>query len=137
MSREPNTWPPDGVHVDDLNYDDLDPGIRSTVRWLRGHGYDTCDSGDGRTKFEAAAARGEPIDPDDNECGVTPHPHVAIQVHPDRLVEEADRLCGLLRDAGIKVGPLDFHDGPSIQATYDAGDGYALIYVANVVVGEP
>ena len=36
----------------DIDYGELDPGIRETVRRLNEEGFETCDSGDGVSKFE-------------------------------------------------------------------------------------
>lgn len=39
--------------ADPIDYDQLAPGIRETVRWLAGCGFDPCDSGDGVSNPEA------------------------------------------------------------------------------------
>jgi hypothetical protein len=104
-------------------YDDLDPGIRQVVRLLNANGFDTVDSGDGRTKF---TDDGEPLpgwesDPDQGFDCVIPHPHVFMQVGVEKLGSECDRLRDLLVSHGVSldaVGP-DGDDGVSIQGTYD------------------
>lgn len=59
----------------DLDYDELDPGIRSTVRWLRSHGFRTVD------------------------YRMFPCPQVRIAL----TLESAERLEGLLARAGFKL----------------------------------
>jgi hypothetical protein len=112
-----------------MDYDELDPGIRETVRLLRSNGFETVDSGDGRTKFMQAAAEGK--EPD--ECAL-PFPNVAIKCDPDDLVKEADRLKELIETLGIPlegVGPeISDNDAPvEIQASYDPVDGSSIILV--------
>lgn len=92
------------------NYNALDPGIRETVRFLRGHRFDTIDSGDGYSK---------------GSLGLD-YPHVAMRVGAGRMVTEAKRLLRLLLNSGVKVG----EQGPSgrvfIQASYDPCGGAIL-----------
>ena len=96
----------------------LDDGIRDTVVWLRMHGFDTCDSGDGASKFAAGV-----IDP----CAIGT-PNVAIQVDPAELAAECDRLQALLLSVGVTLVPFDpFEIAPSIQGSYDPANGTALI----------
>jgi len=104
----------------DFNPDDLDPGIRATVLWLRSQGFDTRDSGDGETKVGAV------------ECALEV-PHVAIVTTRDQLLDETDRLAGLVRELGVEVSPLG-GDGVEIQAGYDPGDGSATILIMNFVL---
>jgi hypothetical protein len=68
----------------------LDPGIRRTVAWLRGHGFDTTDSGDGVTKFATGAMEPEDL------CDV---PHVVMVTTLEALFPEANRLRNLLHEA--------------------------------------
>lgn len=96
----------------------LDPGIRGAVEWLRSHGFDTCDSGDGRHKVELGWPAEE----------VIPTPHVIVQCAPLRLVFEAVRLVGLLRRNGFTVTPCG-QGGIEVGATYDPVDGSAVITV--------
>lgn len=92
--------------------EDLNPGIRRTVAWLRAKGFRTTDSGDGVThSFEC--------DRDEAYC--------SIAVEPARLVSEAARLCLLLEDAGVAVHPMGPEALVTIQATYDPADGSAFI----------
>ena len=64
-----------------INYDDLDPGIRRTVHWLRAHGFETTDSGDGVSKTQAIFD-GEALDV----------PHAFMKLLPAALVTESMRL---------------------------------------------
>ena len=107
---------PDTIHLGDLN-----PGIRKTVAWLMKHGFETCDSGDGRTN--------------EFECDL-PVPYVHILVPKSRLVEEADRLKSLLEyEKGIAIQPMDEEISfPSIQAHYNPADGSATVSLFNVML---
>ena len=85
---------------------DLDAGIRFTVRFLRAHGFDTCDSGDG-----SKAGTME---------GALDVPHVFIRSTPETLIRDADRL----RELVARIPHAE------IQATYDpkiAGRGAAIL----------
>jgi len=100
-------------------YDELDPGIREVVRWLNDNGFKTVDSGDGKTKF---TEDGKPLpewesaDPEFDM--VIPHPHVVIEVVPDALVAETDRLHRLVQERA-PVEPVGLDDAVTIQGTYD------------------
>jgi hypothetical protein len=102
-----------------MNYEDLNPGIRETVRLLRDNGFATCDSGDGVTR--------------EFECDIgIPYVHMTI---PDKsqLIAEADRLAELLTSRGIRLEPLDEDGGKAyIQADYSPGDGICAISVFGV-----
>lgn len=98
---------------------DLNPGIVRTVTWLRAHGFDTRDSGDGQT-HQHACDRG--------------YAYVSARVDPARLIHECGRLVVLLAEAGLEVAPIargfEGADGvsrPCIQGSYDPGDGVAVI----------
>lgn len=98
----------------------LNPGIRMMVQWLREMGFDTRDSGDGRThQFE---------------CDL-PIPYVHIMVEPAKLVEETDRLMRLLAKVGIEIEPCD-EEGkvPSIESVYLPANRMGLISVFNVTL---
>lgn len=104
----------------------LDPDIRHTVQWLREHGFQTTDSGDGVSKFQGGA-------PD--TCAL-PFPHVAIVVSPDQLQREADRLFYLIESSGIDVHAT-LADDPSIpvvniEATYYPRESIAMILLTGV-----
>jgi hypothetical protein len=99
---------------------DLDPGIADTVLWLRRYGFDTCDSGDGKSKFQ--------VPPDQVDTCAVPIANVAMMVDPPALASECDRLRALVEGAGGKVEQYDPEvAGPSIQGSYDAATGTALI----------
>lgn len=94
---------------------DLDPGIRNVVEWLQGLGFNTTDSGDGKTKIG--------IDEDALDL-----PHVFMTVDPDDLVPQARLLIAYLRGIGIEVKPNGMDEKqPTIEATYDPADGSAII----------
>lgn len=93
---------------------DLNPGIVETVYWLRDQGFDTCDSGDGKTHLMEGDAN---------------IPYVAIRVRPEQLVSESHRLFDLVRvqllKAGINLleemsftGSLDQPLRPYVEASY-------------------
>ena len=115
--------PAQGEIMKSLDLASLNPGIRFTVAMLRSHGFNTVDSGDGKTH--------------EFECDQS-IPYVHIQVHPyTALVEEADRLCRLLRDRGVSFADATFDAegnlvGPHIEAHYSPADGIATISVSNV-----
>lgn len=98
--------------MNDCNYDELDPGIRRTVAYLRGLGYETTDSGDGRTKAEAIA-----------EGLALPFPHIVIRVSSSALIGYSHDLAKLMLDR--------VPDG-HIEASYDPSDGIALVTVCGV-----
>ena len=105
---------------DQVPWDDLDPGVRQVVKLLNENGFDTCDSGDGKSKF---GEDGKPLpewrsEDQEFEC-VMDIPHVAIGVPADRLAAECDRLWHLLASVGVKVDPQGPDDEPTIQGTYD------------------
>jgi hypothetical protein len=96
----------------------LDPGIRDVVLWLRWHGFNTTDSGDGVTKFPD----GVPVDMD-----VLPWPHVFMVVEPaERLTDEALRLHALLKAHSLLAGEMN------ITATFDPTDGVAGLMLVGV-----
>lgn len=75
--------------VDDLDYSQLDAGIRDTVRWLRARGYHTSDSGDGTKAGEMDCA--------------WPVPMVVIQVPRDELAKVCDAIASELQARGISL----------------------------------
>lgn len=90
----------------------LNPGIKRLVALLRAHGFNTCDSGDGKTH--------------DFECD-RPEAYVSMTVSCERLVDEADRLLRVLRKHGIGVGTMNVFGGVMIQASYDPTDGSGIL----------
>jgi hypothetical protein len=105
------------VGVTGLDLNTLDPGIRLTVRLLRALDFNTCDSGDGKSKVEAIA-EGEALDV----------PHVFMRTDPERMRAEADRLATSL---GSPPHGLPLPPG-SVEATYSPLDGSALLVVYGI-----
>lgn len=112
----------------DINYDDLNPGIRETVRKLRSWGFDTCDSGDGDTHQYA--------------CDLG-YAYVAAEVEPRNMAAMADLLRAKLEEAGVSVGVqcdealIDVtkpHDaqGVFIEASYSPIDGRAILFLGGL-----
>ena len=112
----------DRTRKDELDYSQLDPGIRETVRRLRYWGFDTTDSGDGHSKADAG------YDPD----GFCPHPHVYIRSSASQMVTDCKILLRFCRVAGVDIGEIRSADSPSIQAMYDPVDDTAMIMLAGV-----
>ena len=108
-------------------FEELDPGIRHTVRWLQSEGFNTTDSGDGETKLQG----------DDPYPCALPFPHVVVSVSPANLYEEADRLWELLIQIGIDVHAT-FMDNEqlvprvNVEATYFPGSKTAMILLSGV-----
>lgn len=115
----------------EIDYEKLNPGIRATVRFLREHGFNTCDSGDGVTH--------------EFECDL-PGPCVHIQCDPHQLASEADRLVALLKGVGINFDdcpdPQDDPEAaakfPNVEAFYFplGEDRHGFICIFNVVLTE-
>lgn len=112
--------------MNEINYEELDPGIRLTVKRLRDNGFETTDSGDGKTKL----LPGSIYDPTE----VFTFPHVACVIDYEALLREATRLLHLLEDIGIIVRPIGYGDGnhPAIQASFDPSNLTAVIELLNV-----
>jgi len=99
-----------------FNPDDLDPGVRDLVVWLRDLGFDTTDSGDGSKV-------------DTMECAV-PFPMVAIRVRRDEQPQvRANYLYEMLRRAGVE---FDL-DGVGVELSYDPHDQIAVLVVRGVM----
>lgn len=90
----------------------MNPGIRKTVAFLNERGFETTDSGDGKTH--------------DFACD-RDHPYVVIKTEPGALVFDARLLLSVLGEAGVQFHPIGPEPGPSIQATFDPADGTAFI----------
>lgn len=92
-------------------YDELDAGIRETVRWLFDHGFEPTDSGDGASKFTDPGNRFYGL------AGALDEPHVFMRVaSPADLAAEADRLHGLLEERGVVLTG----EGPQSQEEAEA-----------------
>lgn len=97
----------------------LDEHIRETVARLRSWGFETTDSGDGRSKFREGTA---------DECTL-PEPHVFCQADPDKLNFEARRMLRLLRMyANVDVA--------RVEATYWPDRDVAMVQVFGVDDGK-
>ncbi len=127
----------------DFNYDELDSNIRKSIRLLRGHGFDTTDSGDGKAKFELGQEHGDIM-----PCGLQ-YPNIAIIVDPFKLTSETIRLAEIISEIGIQLQPMGWHhahtedllsfeDDPpgwdienavEIEGSFDPIDGSAVIIV--------
>lgn len=82
----------------ELDYSSLDRGIREVVRALRLSGFNTVDSGDGKSKFSSG---------DENQtCCALDVPNVFItpdqDVTPEFMYDETHRLKRWVRRRGIK-----------------------------------
>lgn len=95
--------------IEELDYDELSPGISGMVRWLRKeHGYRTTDSGDGSNH-----ARGME--------GAMPVPMVAIVLDDPALLSfEADVLNARLVDQGIVA---------EVEASYDPSNRVPILVI--------
>lgn len=117
---------PKAIALAVLDLEKLNPGIRRTVAFLREHGFDTSDSGDGHTNVAAGME------------GALDVPHVVVPAGPCSLIGEAARLHSLLRLRGIDVAPNGRRDpegedgAAEIHAIYDPADGSAVIVLLGV-----
>ena len=109
---------PPQTPTDDSPAPGLNPGIIATVRWLAENGFQTTDSGDGRTH--------------DHDCDL-PMPYVHMLTTPEKLIAETDRLAALLLARGVKLEPMN-EDGtaPALDATYAPASRSAIISLFNV-----
>lgn len=101
----------------------LNPGIQRTVALLRAHGFETTDSGDGKTHTFG--------------CDL-PVPYVHMLVIPaSALVERADALMTFLIKRGVSFADEAISEegelvGPHLEAHYSPADGLATISLFNV-----
>lgn len=103
--------------------DDLDNGIKNVVAFLVANGFTTTDSGDGVSKENAEGQLPE---------GCLPFPHVIMRVpNPNSLIKESLRLRELLEDRGFLFKSAS-EGGPSIEASFDVSDGYAIIALSGI-----
>lgn len=110
-------------------WDEIDTGIRQTVRWLFDHGFDPIDSGDGRAKFDDEGTPypgyglvdedgSDAMDEDGEPLSMAmPFPNVTCQVDTAQLISEADRLAELLETEGLTLNAT-IEDGIAIAAFY-------------------
>jgi hypothetical protein len=107
----------------DIDWGDIDPGIRDVVRFVRSLGFDTTDSGDGVSKGEGGA----------------PWPHAFAVVPKGMLTTEADRLYRACVGAGLgDVVRANAHsteecnDHAYVYTSYDPVDGVAVVGLVGV-----
>lgn len=101
--------------------EELNPGIRRTVEWLNSLGFETSDSGDGKTNVEIGMEEALPFS------------HVIIIVTPEKLVEETRRLRDVLQSKGIRIDAIAMDmELPSIQASFDPVDEIGIIFLSGV-----
>ncbi len=113
--------------------DGIDPGVRRLVAWLRANGFNTTDSGDGKTKFAQGFT---------TEDGVCEWPHVVIVFDKHEFVAEVDRLGTLLWDEHkielFDMGPEETNE-PRLDASYCFASQCAtamLLYVDDSMLAE-
>jgi len=119
-----------------IPYAELDPNIRKVVKWLNDNGFQTSDSGDGEHKFkDFDPVKDEAEISDLEDEGVLRYPHAIIQVgDPAKLVEETDRLHGLVENVIGEVFPHIEGEAPNlwIQANYDPTNRIPCIVLAGL-----
>lgn len=96
---------------------ELSPGVRDLVVWLRRHGFETTDSGDGSSHATGM------------ECAL-PFPHVVMTVHPNVMILRAVALQTLLEGAGVDFGDED--KTVTLEATYSPTDGVGTLFLGYV-----
>ena len=102
-----------------MNYDELDPGIRETVRFLRGLGVETSDSGDGVTKIATGWDKAEAMD----------FPHVwAHYDNPIIAITRAKAIVRELRQMGVPLA-ANGTPGVTISVAYDPVDESTALMV--------
>lgn len=96
-------------------WDDLDDGIRATVRALWDAGFVTTDSGDGELAGEKA----------DMTCA-SEFAHVYMVCPAAALVAEADRLARLVA-SWPAAATGDSYSGNPVEASYAPADGLGVL----------
>lgn len=92
----------------------LDPGIRQVVTLLREAGFETTDSGDGRSKPAEWYESGEAMS----------FPHVVAVVSVDAMVAEAHRMACVLGRGWV------------VEATYSTAGRTAILFARMAEEGE-
>ena len=96
----------------------LNPGIAELVYFLQDNGFETCDSGDGKTH--------------DFKCD-RDYPYIVCKVFPEDLIEETDRLCTLIKSLGVTLLPADLElNVPNVQSMYMPELDLGFIELTNV-----
>lgn len=97
-----------------VDYNELDPGIRETVLFLRERGFNTTDSGDGSKAETMECAEAEP--------------NVYMVCEAGDLILQANRLKTVLVSRfGEKIG-----ERARIEANYSPFDGIAILALHGV-----
>lgn len=94
--------------MDDINEKALDPGIRDIVMMIRRAGFETTDSGDGKSKPP--------------EGRVFNFPHVVVKSTKAGLLVESEVLLAFLDRAGKRPR--------SVEASYNPVDASAIIFIS-------
>lgn len=97
--------------MDEINYAELDPGIRDTVRLLEKEGFVPCDSGDGVSKDPGLFASGEAL----------PFPHVFSVCSPEQMVSESHRMARVLGSSWEVEATYDPHSCVATLAAFHKG----------------
>ncbi len=110
-----------------MNYDELDAGIRETVRLLRDNGFQTTDSGDG-------TGPGSTLRPWNKQ----PHGHIAMVCPPSELVSTVDAVAETLaQEAGLVCVPqppgAPLEGEVVVEGSYAASDPVGLVLVRYVL----
>jgi hypothetical protein len=100
--------------TDDLDYSQLNHGIREVVRLLRSHGFETTDSGDGVTNVAAGME------------GALAIPHVHCRIPASNQVRCARWAVDALEERCVVV------TAGMVQTTYDPVTSIALLSVYGV-----
>lgn len=129
-----------------IDYDEIDPGVRRLVRLLRDNGFETCDSGDGVSKYADAPEDDEiedgPVLVADWAGCAEPVANVYMQIDPARMVSEAHRLEAILERhgrAGLLAEEVDNAEAGQpiprvmIEVTYSPRDGHAILALHGVL----
>lgn len=107
--------------MSDFDYE-LDPGIRDLVRLLHSLGFETSDSGDGKSK--CTCPRGDVLRAcriHGNDADCLPFPHAVIAADRNSLLDTADRVMMFL--ASIRPSDTDWQ----AEAVYQRrGDGTGI-----------
>lgn len=121
--------PADLMDPDFVLYEELDPGVRETVRRLRAAGFRTTDSGDGVSKLAAGWPEEEII--------LRPHVFISVDHWSDLMTTTRTLYQYLLTRVNITSQSHALTENPPpregyIEATYDPCDETCLIAVYNV-----
>ena len=102
--------------------EELDPGIRETVAWLRARGYNTTDSGDGKSKANLIAQ------------GIAlAIPHVFVLVPFSSAYATAHALADDLAEIGVVPGPhTPFGADLSIEIRYSPFDRTTILMLCGL-----